>query len=66
MPIARRHAYISQEATNLDLKIGNDETAAAKLTGNITISAGPLFNAEGLVRPDGSIEWSNGTKWFKQ
>ncbi|HKD28178.1 MAG TPA: hypothetical protein VKC66_20010 [Xanthobacteraceae bacterium] len=43
-----------------------DELAEGKLTSNITVSAGPPYNAEGLVRPDHSIEWSNGTKWVKQ
>jgi hypothetical protein len=57
---------ISQSGTKLELKIGNDELANGKLTSNITVSAGPPYNAEGLVRPDHSIEWSNGTKWVKQ
>jgi hypothetical protein len=57
---------ISQSGNTLELKINNDEAAAAKLTSNITISAGPPYNAYGLIRPDQSIEWSNGTKWLKQ
>jgi hypothetical protein len=57
---------ISQSGTKLELKIGGDELADGKLTSNITVSAGPPYNAEGLVRPDHSIEWSNGTKWVKQ
>src|SRR5262245_30374719 len=57
---------ISQSGTKLELKINTDELAEGKLTSNITVSAGPPYNAEGLVRPDHSIEWSNGTKWIKQ
>jgi hypothetical protein len=57
---------ISQSGTKLELKIDSNELAEGKLTSNITVSAGPPYNAEGLVRPDHSIEWSNGTKWVKQ
>jgi hypothetical protein len=57
---------ISQSGTKLELKIDSNELAAGKVTSNITVSAGPPYNAEGLVRPDHSIEWSNGTKWVKQ
>jgi hypothetical protein len=51
---------ISQTGNTLELKINDDEAAAAKLTSNITISAGPPYNADRLIRPDHSIEWSNG------
>ena len=57
---------ISQNGTKIELKIDKNEIADAKLTSNITVSAGPPFNADGLIRPDHSIEWSNGTKWVKQ
>jgi hypothetical protein len=57
---------ISQSGAKLELKIDSKELAEGKLTSNITVSAGPPYNAEGLVRPDHSIEWSNGTKWVKQ
>jgi len=57
---------ISQSGTKLELKVDQNEIAEGKLTSNITISAGPPYNAEGLIRPDHSIEWSNGTKWIKQ
>jgi hypothetical protein len=60
-----RPPTISQSDTKLDLKIDSNELAEGKLTSNITVSAGPPYNAEGLVRPDHSIEWSNGTKWVK-
>jgi hypothetical protein len=57
---------ISQTGTRLELSIDKNERAEAKLTSDISVSAGPPFNAEGLIRPDHSIEWSNGTKWVKQ
>jgi hypothetical protein len=57
---------ISQTGPKLELKIDNNEAAEAKLTSDISISAGPPYNAQGLIRPDHSIEWSNGTKWLKQ
>jgi hypothetical protein len=57
---------ISQTGATVQLNINKDEFAEAKLTSNITVSAGPPFNSEGLIRPDHSIEWSNGTKWLKQ
>lgn len=57
---------IAQTGATLELKIAADEIAAAKLTSDITISAGPPYNAIGLIRPDHSIEWTNGTKWVKQ
>jgi hypothetical protein len=57
---------ISQSGTKLDLKIDKNELAEGKLTSNITIGAGPPYNANGLIMPDHSIEWSNGTKWLEQ
>jgi hypothetical protein len=57
---------ISQAGTRLELSIDKNERAEVKLTSGISVSAGPPFNAEGLIRPDHSIEWSNGTKWIKQ
>jgi hypothetical protein len=57
---------ISQAGPKLELKIDKNEIAEGKLTSNITVSAGPPYNADGLIRPDHSIEWSNGTKWLKQ
>jgi len=40
---------ISQSGTKLDLKIDKNELAEGKLTSNITISAGPPYNAYGLI-----------------
>ena len=57
---------ISQTGMTLQLNINKGEFAEGKLTSNITVGAGPPFNSLGLIRPDHSIEWSNGTKWIKQ
>jgi hypothetical protein len=57
---------ISPFGTKVELKIDCNELAEGKLTSNITVSAGPPYNAQGLVRLDQPIEWSNGTKWIKQ
>jgi hypothetical protein len=57
---------ISQSGSTVELNINKDEFAEGKLTSNITVTAGPPYNAEGRIMPDHSIEWSNGTKWIKQ
>jgi len=57
---------ISQSGNKVQLNINKDEFAEGTVTSDISISAGPPYNAEGLIRPDHSIEWSNGTKWIKQ
>lgn len=57
---------ISQSGNKLQIKGEKGETADATLTSNSTISAGGSFNSIGIIRPDGSIEWSDGTKWDKR
>ena len=57
---------ITQTGATVQLNINKDEFAEGKLTSNMTVGAGPPFNSLGLIRPDHSIEWSNGTKWIKQ
>jgi hypothetical protein len=57
---------IAQEGTKLSLNNEKGSFADAKVTSNITLSATPPFNANGLILPDHSIEWSNGTHWLKQ
>jgi hypothetical protein len=58
---------LTQTGNNLEIKSTEGSTiAAAKLTSNITISAGPTWNSLGRIMPDRSIEWTNGTKWVKQ
>jgi hypothetical protein len=57
---------ITQTGPTLDLKNEQGSIAQAKLTSDITISGGPPWNATGLILPDHSIQWSNGTQWRKQ
>jgi hypothetical protein len=57
---------ITQNGSDLELKNDQGAFANGKLTSDITVSGGPPWNAIGLVLPDRSIEWSNGTKWQKQ
>jgi hypothetical protein len=56
---------ISQSGKALQIKGDNGATADATLTSDSTISAGGTFNSFGIVRPDHSIDWSDGTKWSK-
>ena len=58
-------ASISQSGNKLQIKGENSATADATLTSDITISAGGTFNSLGIIRPDKSIDWSDGTKWTK-
>jgi len=57
---------ITQSGTTLQIKSDQGDVSAAKLTSDTTISAGPTFNSLGNIRPDQSIDWSDGTKWHKQ
>jgi hypothetical protein len=57
---------ISQSGKKLDIKNDKGEAASATLTSDITISAGGPMNSYGVIRPDHSIDWSNGNKWRKQ
>jgi len=57
---------VSQSGNKLDIKNDKGETASALLTSDITISAGGPMNSYGVIRPDHSIDWSNGNRWKKQ
>ena len=57
---------ITPEGSKFALNNEQGSFADAKLTSNITLSAAPPFNANGLIMPDHSIQWSNGTQWVKQ
>jgi hypothetical protein len=57
---------ITQEGNKVALDNDKGSFADAKFTSNITLSASPPFSANGLIMPDHSIEWSNGTRWVKQ
>jgi hypothetical protein len=57
---------IAQTGTNLELKNDKGLFADVKLTSDITLSANRSWDALGIIFPDHSIQWSNGTKWRKQ
>ena len=58
---------VTQNGTTLQLKDDKgSEIAKTKMTSDTTLSAGPILNSNGLVLPDRSIQWSNGTLWHKQ
>ena len=57
---------ISQSGKSLQIKGDNGAAADAMLTSASTITAGGTLNSLGIVRPDHSIDWSDGTKWTKQ
>src|ERR1700731_3210854 len=57
---------VSQNGNTLELKAENGPIAEAKVTSDITLSAGPPWNSIGILMPDRSIQWSNGTHWRKQ
>jgi hypothetical protein len=57
---------VSQNGPTLELKAENGPVAEGKLTSDITLSAGRPWNSIGIVMPDRSIQWSNGTHWRKQ
>ncbi len=57
---------ITQTGATLDLKTQQGSIAQAKLTSDISVSAGPPWNAVGIILPDHTIQWSNGTQWRKQ
>jgi hypothetical protein len=58
-------ATISQTGNKLQIKGENGALSDATMTSDITISAGGTFNSFGIIRPDKSIDWSDGTKWSK-
>jgi hypothetical protein len=59
-------ASISQSGNKLQIKGTNGAAADGILTSDTTISASATFNSIGIIRPDHSIDWSDGTKWSKQ
>ena len=59
-------ATMTQSGKTLQIKGANGAMADATLTSDSTIAAGGTFNSLGIIRPDKSIDWSDGTKWTKQ
>jgi hypothetical protein len=58
-------ATITQTGNKVQIKGENGAVADGTATSDITISAGGTFNSLGIIRPDKSIDWSDGTKWSK-
>ncbi|MGH6673321.1 MAG: hypothetical protein ACRECV_15290 [Xanthobacteraceae bacterium] len=56
---------ITQSDNKLQIKGDNGAIADATLTSATTISAAATFNSLGIIRPDHSIDWSDGTTWRK-
>ena len=57
---------IAQSGAKLDIKADNGQTGYGHLTSPITVSLGSPWNLLGVIREDGTIDWSTGTKWRKQ
>ena len=57
---------VTQNGQTLELKGEDGPPIGGKMTSNITVSAGPIMNSNGVLLPDRSIQWSNGTHWRKQ
>ena len=57
---------ISQSGKKIEVKGDGGQVAAGMLTSDTTLSVGGPLNSYGTVRPDDSIDWSNGNIWHKQ
>jgi len=57
---------VTQTGDKIDFKDEKGEAGEAKLTSNISLSAGAPWNMLGTVTSGGAIQWSNGTQWRKQ
>jgi hypothetical protein len=59
-------ATMTQSGKKLEIKGANGAISDGTLTSDSTIAAGGTFNSLGIIRPDKSIDWSDGTKWTRQ
>jgi hypothetical protein len=57
---------VAQTGTKLDMKNDKGDDGQALLSSNTTLSVGAPWNMLGVIMPDHSIQWSNGTIWHKQ
>jgi hypothetical protein len=57
---------VAQSGTKLDMKSDKGDIGQALLSSNTTLSVGAPWNMLGVIMPDQSIQWSNGTIWHKQ
>ncbi len=57
---------VAQSGTKFDMKSDKGDDGQALLSSNTTLSVGAPWNMLGVIMPDHSIQWSNGTIWHKQ
>jgi hypothetical protein len=57
---------IDQSGTRLDMKNDKGDIGQGLLSSNVTLSVGAPWNMLGVILPDNSIQWSNGTIWRKE
>jgi len=59
---------MTQSGSDLQIKNEKGDSGSGKVTSNISLSAGPIWNRLGVINPADNrvIEWSNGTSWRKQ
>ena len=59
---------VTQSGSDIQIKNEKGDVGSAKLTSNVTLVAGPIWNMLGVIAsPDNRvIQWSNGTTWRKQ
>ena len=59
---------VTQSGSDLQIKNEKGDAGDGKVTSNISLSAGPIWNMLGVINPSNNrvIQWSNGTTWRKQ
>ena len=59
---------VTQSGSDLQIKNEKGDAGGGKLTSEISVSAGPIWNMFGVISPTDNhvIQWSNGTAWRKQ
>jgi hypothetical protein len=59
---------LTQSGSDLQIKNEKGDVGDGKLTSNISLSAGPIWNMLGVISSadNRAIAWSNGTTWRKQ
>jgi hypothetical protein len=57
---------VTQSGATVDFKNEKGEIGQAKLTSNISLSAGSPWNMLGTITAPNAIQWSDGTQWIKQ
>lgn len=57
---------VTQSGEKLEFKNEKGNVGEAKLTSNISLSAGSPWNMLGTITSGNGIQWSDGTQWRKQ